>query len=134
MILLALESSISLTLRSIVRYPITDDTLPILLFLRHFQVQREKFLSPIVGLAKAVSLEYEIIKLCVEFGELGGAFVEVFVVEFGDAPLFFLHLGAAILVKIDRCFADGFDLFGDRGLREGEGFKTGVVGVARVAF
>ena len=37
-----------------------------------------------------------------EFGELGGGFVEVFVVEFGDSPLFFLHLGAAILVKFDR--------------------------------
>jgi hypothetical protein len=45
-----------------------------------------------------------------EFGELGGRFVEVFVAEFGDSPLFFRPLGTAILVKIDRYFADGFDL------------------------
>lgn len=36
-----------------------------------------------------------------EFGELGGGFVEVFVVEFGDAPAFFLHLLAAVFVEFE---------------------------------
>ena len=31
---------------------------------------------------------------------MAGGFVEVFVVEFGDAPLFFLHLGGAVSVEI----------------------------------
>jgi hypothetical protein len=34
-------------------------------------------------------LEGEGVEFGVEFGELAGAFVEVFVVEFGDAPAFF---------------------------------------------
>jgi hypothetical protein len=37
-------------------------------------------------------LQHQSIELGVEFEELAGGFVEVFVVEFGDAPLFFLHL------------------------------------------
>jgi hypothetical protein len=35
----------------------------------------------------------------VAFGELGGGFVEVFVVAFGDVPAFFRPLGAAVLGK-----------------------------------
>ena len=35
-----------------------------------------------------------------ELKELAGRLVEVFVVELGDAPLFFQHLGAAVVVKV----------------------------------
>jgi len=35
----------------------------------------------------------------VEFEELAGGFVEVFVVEFGDAPLFTFHLGGTVGVE-----------------------------------
>ena len=69
-----------------------------------------------------------------EFGELAGAFVEILVVEFGDAPLSSLHLLAAVFVEIDRGLADGFDLFLGWGLREGEGFKAGCIGVASITF
>jgi len=69
----------------------------------------------------------------VEF-ELAGGFVEVFVVEFGDAPLFFLHLGGAVGVEILGDRSNRGDEFRMWGLRKGEGFKTGVVSVGNVCF
>ncbi len=48
---------------------------------------------------EAVCLQDKGIEFGVEFVELASGFVEVFVVEFGDAPLFFLHLGGAVGVE-----------------------------------
>ena len=68
-----------------------------------------------------------------EFGELGSGFVEVFVVEFGDSPLFFLHLGGAVVVEFLGGGTDIGDELEGWGLGEGEGFKAGVVSVASIA-
>jgi len=60
----------------------------------------------------------------VEFGELGGRLVEIFVVEFGDAPLLFLHLGAAVVVEFLGGGANGGDEVGSWELGKGEGFEA----------
>ena len=70
----------------------------------------------------------------VKFVELAGGFVEEFVVEGGDAPLFFLHLVGAVLVESLGGGADLVDEFGSGGWGEGEGFKTGCVGVGDIGF
>ena len=69
-----------------------------------------------------------------KFVELAGGFVEIFVIEFGDAPLFFLHLGRAVGVEFLGSGADGGADGGGWGLGKGEGFKTGVVSVASSIF
>ena len=78
-----------------------------------------------------------------KFIELAGGFVEVFVVEFGDTPLFGFHLLTAILMEF---LHGGADLLGEgKGLKplvfgvgvelwEWEGFKTGIVSVSSIAF
>ena len=69
-----------------------------------------------------------------ELEELAGRFVEIFVVEFGDAPLFAFHLGAAVVVEFLGCGTNGSDELGGWGLGEREGFKTGVVSVGNICF
>ena len=69
-----------------------------------------------------------------EFVELASGFGEVFVVEFGDASLFFLHFGAAIVVQVLGCGADLVDEFGGGSLGKGEGFKASVVRVSDISF
>ena len=50
-----------------------------------------------------------------EFVELAGRLVEVFVVEFGDAPLFAFHLGGAVVVEVLGGGADSGDEVGGWG-------------------
>ena len=69
-----------------------------------------------------------------KFVELAGGFVEIFVIEFGDAALFFLHLGRAVFVEFLGGGADGGDEVGGWGLGEREGFKAGVVSVGNISF
>jgi hypothetical protein len=54
------------------------------------------------------------IQLRVGFCQLAGGFVEVFVVEFGDAPLFLFHLLGAVVVELLGDGAEG----GDRRAKE----------------
>jgi hypothetical protein len=58
---------------------------------------------------EAVGLKDEGIEFGVEFVELAGGFVEVFVVKLGDAPLFAFHLGGAVVVEFLGGGADLLD-------------------------
>ena len=68
--------------------------------------------AQVVFWVEAIGLEDKGIKFGVEFVELAGGFVEVFIVEFGDAPLFAFHLGGAVVVEFLRGSADGGDEIG----------------------
>jgi hypothetical protein len=83
----------------VIRCPGADDGFPLVLFLGQFEVEGEEDGEEVVGGGEAVGLKGEGVEGFVEFGELGGGFVEVFVVEFGDAPAFFRPLGAAVFMK-----------------------------------
>jgi hypothetical protein len=87
------------SLRRVVRGPRANDWFPVFLFLGQFEVEGEEDGEEVVGGGEAVGLKGEGVEGFVEFGELGGGFVEVFVVEFGDAPAFFRPLGAAVFMK-----------------------------------
>ena len=69
-----------------------------------------------------------------KFVELAGGFVEIFVIEFGDAPLFAFHLLRSVVVEFLGGGADGGDEVGGWFLGEGEGFKTGRVSVTSSIF
>lgn len=116
------------------RIPGADDGFAALFFGGEGEVEGEEFFEEVVGGAKAVGLQHEGIELFVEFVELAGGFVKVGVVEFGDAPLFLLHLFAAVLVEFEGFVADFLDDSRGGGLGEGKGFEAGIVGVASVAF
>ena len=67
------------------RIPRADNRLTALFFVGEFEVEGEEFFEQVVVRAKALSLQHEGIKLFVQFVELASGFIEVGVVEFGDA-------------------------------------------------
>ncbi len=119
--------------RGAIECPGPNDRLALLFLFGELQVQGQELFKDIVAGFESVGFQDGLIEFGVQFGEAAGGFMEIAVVELGDAPLALFHDLGAVIVQILGDLPNVADDFLAGFLGKGKRFKAGVMGISRIS-